>query len=626
MRKKQPRFLPVSMEEARRLGIDEFDVVIVSGDAYVDHPSFPAAVIGRVLWDAGFSVGIIPQPDWRGWADGACDSMVNNYTPAKKRRSTDVYSPGGRPSRPDRAALVYADKLHALFPEVPVVLGGIEASLRRFAHYDYWSDRVRQSVLADAPADILVFGMGEAQVVEIARRISAGLLPGEGRPIPGTVEKVSPAEFEEERYPGLVEIPPYTVVAGDPREYARAFAVHYGEQDPFRGRPVAQRHPKCVIVQNPPAKPLSPQALDAIYELPFAREAHPSYDLPIPALEPVRFSLVSHRGCFGGCSFCAIAHHQGRIIQSRSIESLVREASRLASLRGFSGVIADVGGPTANMYGMRCDRWEKEGTCAERRCTPACMRLHTSHAPFRQLLSRLSAVPGVRKVLVSSGVRHDLLAADGYSILRDLCEYHVPGHLKVAPEHVSPRVLSLMGKPGIGVFLEFCGEFERLQEGKGKKSYILPYFMSGHPGCTVADMIALAEFARDHRIRVEQVQDFTPTPMTVSTCMYHTGLDPFTMEPVHVPRGREKRIQRALLQYWDPRNRALVREALLAAGRGDLVGQSEKCLVDGNGKERVLAREPSDRAPRSPPSGTGGIPPSSRRRSCTRSRGRKSSR
>lgn len=600
MRQRQPRFLPVSVEEGKRLGIDQFDVIIVSGDAYVDHPSFSTAILGRVLWEEGFSVGIIAQPDWRSRDDllslgaprlffavapGNCDSMVNNYTPARKRRSEDVYAPGGKPRRPDRAALVYSDRLHALFPEIPIVLGGIEASLRRFAHYDYWSDRVRQSVLADSPAGILVFGMGEQQVVEIARRLDGRTGWEEGTPIPGTVEKIALSGFEPERYPGLLEIPPYSAVSEDKEAYARAFALHYREQDPVHGRPVAQRHPKCMIVQNPPAPPLSTRALDAIYELPFSREAHPDYDLPVPALEPVRFSLTSHRGCFGGCSFCAITHHQGRIIQSRSIGSLVREARRLFSVRGFSGVITDIGGPTANMYGMVCDRWGSAGACREKQCSPGCPHLNLSHAPVSALLSRLREVPGIRKVFVSSGIRHDLVVADGFSILPQLCGFHVSGHLKVAPEHVSQRVTNIMGKPDISLFLDFKREFEKLQEGRKKRQYLLPYFMSGHPGCTLADMAALAEFMRDHNLRTEQVQDFTPTPMTVSACMYHTGLDPFSLQPVHVPRGREKAIQRALLQYWDPRNRTLVREGLLSAGRRDLIGKGKKCLVGGENKK-----------------------------------------
>lgn len=618
MRKRQPRFLPVSRKEAARLRIDQFDIIIVSGDAYVDHPAFPTALIGRVLWEEGYSVGIIPQPDWKGRDDflalgaprlffavapGNCDSMVNNYTPARKRRSEDVYSPGGKPRRPDRAALVYSDRLHALFPDVPIVLGGIEASLRRFAHYDYWSDRVRQSVLADSPAHLLVFGMGEQQLREIARRLAAGEKMGEMPPIPGTAEKVPLPDLDPERYPGLLEIPSYTAVREDKEAYARAFALHYREQDPLRGRPVMQRHPKCIIVQNPPAPPLPTPVLDAVYKLPFTREAHPAYDQPVPALEPVRFSLTSHRGCFGGCSFCAITHHQGRIVQSRSIESLVREATRLASLRGFSGVITDVGGPTANMYGMGCARWQTAGACPDKRCSPACPSLSVSHSRQKELLARLRQVPGVRKVFIGSGIRHDLLVADSYSLLPDLCAHHVSGHLKLAPEHVSPHVTDLMGKPRADIFTAFVAAFEKIQEGKKKRQYILPYFMSGHPGCTVADMVALAEFMRDHGFRTEQVQDFTPTPMTASTCMYHTGLDPFSLEPVHVPRGREKAVQRALLQYWEPRNQPLVREGLLMAGRADLIGDGRKCLVPavsapGYRKGKGKVTRPAGRSPR----------------------------
>ncbi|MBP1928777.1 putative radical SAM protein YgiQ [Methanolinea mesophila] len=602
MTMEQPSFLPLSIKEAHRLGIDRPDFLIVTGDAYVDHPSFAAALLGRVLWDAGFSVGIISQPDWRTDRDlltfgppelgilvapGNVDSMVNHYTANLKRRNRDVYTAGGHPGkRPDRAAIVYTDRLHAVFPGVPVILGGIEASLRRFAHYDYWSDRVRQSILADAPADLLVFGMGERQVVEIGERLAAGEAAGEIRNIPGTAYRVAINEWKRQIDENIVTIPDFQQVSGDKREYARAFALHYQEQDPFRGRSVAQVHPKTVVIQNPPARPLSTSGLDHLYELPYTRAAHPASREPVPALEPVKFSVTSHRGCFGECAFCALTHHQGRIIQSRSVESLEREVRRIAKLPGFSGVITDVGGPTANMWGARCSRWETAGTCPDRHCSPACGGLVLSHQAQMELLAKLREVPGVRWVFIGSGIRFDLVMADPAPYLEELCRHHVSGHLKVAPEHVSERVLELMNKPDRAVFDRFRARFSAIGSSGKKKQYLLPYFMSGHPGCTIEDMIELAEYIRDHRLYTEQVQDFTPTPMSPSTCMYYTGINPFTMKEVHIPRGREKKIQRAILHYREPANRALVEEGLRGAGREDLIGPGADCLIPGTAKIR----------------------------------------
>ncbi|AGB01282.1 YgiQ family radical SAM protein [Methanoregula formicica] len=610
----QPHFLPMSREEGKRLGIDRFDIILITGDAYVDHPSFGTALIGRTLWDAGFSVGIIAQPDWKSDADftrlgtprlffglssGNVDTMVNNFTPNRKRRSDDVYSPGGVPKRPDRAVIVYANKVRQLFPGIPVVLGGIEASLRRFAHYDYWQDRVRQGILADAPADILAFGMAERQMVEIARRLGAGESVKALRDIRGTAYTMELAEWRSSPPSGIVEIPGFSEVSGSRQAYARAFALHYAEQDPVRGRAVAQPHPKTVIIQNPPALPMGTPELDHIYELPFSREAHPSYKQPVPALEPVRFSVASHRGCFGACSFCALTHHQGRIVQCRSRESLVREVTRMTKIPGFKGIVQDVGGPTANMYGMYCDLWEKAGACRDKQCGPACRTLHASHAAQCDLLMALRNIPAVRKVFISSGIRYDLVEADLGEYLGLICDHHVSGHLKVAPEHISPSVTKLMNKPPQEVFDRFRKQFAHLQEGKAKKQYLVPYFMSGHPGCTVRDMVRLAEYIRDNNLYTEQVQDFTPTPMSVSTCMYYTGLDPFTGKPVHVAKGREKQVQRALLQYREPRNRGLVVEGLVAAGRKDLIGSGQECLVRENtgyssgslGKNRKSAKK-----------------------------------
>jgi uncharacterized radical SAM protein YgiQ len=604
--KKQPPFLPISLQEAEGLGIEQLDVILVSGDAYVDHPSFGAALMGRALWEAGHSVGIISQPDWRrdedftklgapalffGVSSGNVDSMVNNFTPNLKRRSRDVYSPGGRLRRPDRAAIVYAQRVHSLFPRVPLIMGGIEASLRRFAHYDYWSDSVRASILADAPADLVVFGMGEVAIKEIASRLYKGEGLREVRDVAGTAVKEEVGRWKSFPDPDALVIPGFAEVARDKTKYAQAFAMHYREQDPITGRRVVQPHPKTVIVQNPPARPLTTEELDRIYELPFSREAHPSYREPVPALEPVRFSITSHRGCFGSCSFCALAHHQGRIVQSRSADSIVREARRLTGMKGFKGIIQDVGGPTANMYWMSCPVW-REGACRERLCTD-CPFLDRDHARQVELLRRLRGVPGVKKVFLSSGIRHDLLLGDRSGYMAELCRHHVSGHLKVAPEHISKGVLQIMRKPPLQAFEAFRVIFEEASREAGKEQYLLPYLISGHPGCTVKDMVELAEYLRDHGMYTEQVQDFTPTPMTISTAMYYTGLDPFTGRPVHVPRGREKRIQRALLQYRNPRNYALVREGLKMAGREDLIGDCPGCLIPAGppGRERRPVQE-----------------------------------
>ena len=591
--KNQPRFLPMSLKEKEALGIREFDVILVTGDAYIDHPSFGAAVIGRVLWDAGYTVGIIAQPEWKndkefkklgkpglffGVTSGNVDSMVNNYTANLKRRSDDVYSQGRVQHRPDRAAIVYADKLHSIFPDTPIVLGGIEASLRRFAHYDYWSDSVRHSILADAPADMIVFGMGERQVVEIALQLAKGRDIKDLTSIPGTVIRMEISKWRSMDHEGYVELPGFIEVSQDKRIYAEAFMLHYQEQDPIRGRPLAQIHPKTVVIQNEPAMPLRTAELDRVYELPYSRMQHPSYRQAIPALAPVRFSVVSHRGCFAACSFCALTHHQGRIVQSRSMESIVREVKRMTKMADFRGIVQDVGGPTANMYSMHCSRWNTGGACADKICT-MCANLDASHQRQIELLSRLLEIPGVKKVFIGSGIRYDLVRADSSDYLSLLCEHHISGHLKVAPEHVTGSVTEIMHKPPKAVFENFRKRFAAVNKKAGKEQYLLPYFMSGHPGCTIKDMIELAEYIRDNNLYTEQVQDFTPTPMTASTCMYYTGIDPITMKEVHAAKGREKRIQRALMQYKDPGNYRLVYEGLNMAGREDLIGSGWKCLI-----------------------------------------------
>ncbi|MCJ7445235.1 MAG: YgiQ family radical SAM protein [Methanotrichaceae archaeon] len=588
----QPTFLPISEKELSELGIDQLDIVLVSGDAYVDHPSFGVALIGRSLWHAGYRVGIVAQPDWRkdddfielgeprlffGISSGNVDSMVNNYTPNLKRRSRDVYSPGGALYRPDRSVIVYTNKIHALFPNTPMILGGLEASLRRFAHYDYWSDSVRQSILADAPADLLVFGMGELPILDVAKRLDKGEKIQDIVDIPGTVIKEEVRLWKGDRKGDYIMIPDFKEVSSNKKLYAEAFRLHYAEQDPVLGRTIVQPHPKTVVIQNKPARPLSSEELDQIYELPYCREAHPSYGNPVPALEPVKFSITSHRGCFGSCSFCALTHHQGRIVQSRSIESILREARMLTKMKSFKGIIQDVGGPTANMYGMTCSNW-KRGACIDKYCIN-CSSLDKDHKFQVEMLRQLRSIPGVKKVFISSGIRYDLIEEESSEYLEEVCEHHVSGHLKIAPEHVSAEVIKCMHKPPVMVLNTFKRRFDKISKDLGRNQFLLPYFMSGHPGCTITDMIELAEYIRDNRMYTEQVQDFIPTPTTISSTMYYTGIDPFTMEPVYVPRDREKMIQRALIHYRNPKNYSLVKEGLKLAGREDLIGDCPKCLI-----------------------------------------------
>lgn len=592
---KQPRFLPMSPEEGKSLGINEFDVIIISGDAYVDHPSFATAILGRVLWDAGFSVGIVAQPNWNNTdefkklgeprlffaiAPGNVDSMVNHFAPSKKRRKIDQYSEGGVPKRPDRAVIVYSNIIRKLYPESPITIGGIEASLRRLAHYDYWSDSVRQSILADAPADILVYGMGERQIIEIANLLHSGRKIKAITQIRGTCEKISISDWKNQDKSGIIELPDYISVKDSTDDFARAFVMQYQENNPYKGRKIAQRHPKTVIIQNPPAYPLSIEEIDHIYELPFSRGAHPSYRGRIPALETVKFSITSHRGCYGECSFCALSNHQGRIIQSRSCESIIREVRKITRHPDFRGTITDVGGPTANMYMSQCPRWSKSGACSrtERATCIGCPSLAIGEKKYLDLLGDLSEIRGVKHVFISSGIRFDLIGDEEF--LDAVYRNNVSGHLKVAPEHVSESVTRAMNKPSREIFDMFLEMFARVRGKKPKQQFVLPYFMSGHPGCRIIDMIECAEYIRDKKLYTEQVQDFTPTPMTVSTCMYHTGKDPFTGEEIHVPKGREKTIQRAMLHYRDQKNSKLVIEGLEKSGRTDLIGGSPLCLVN----------------------------------------------
>lgn len=621
-------FLPMSPEERKARGWKEFDIVLVTGDAYVDHSSFGTAIIGRALEDAGFRVGIIAQPRWDNLEDfkklgkpklffsisaGNTDSIVSNLTPGLKPRDKDVYSPGGKIGlRPNRAVIIYSNRIKEAFPKVPIVLGGIEASLRRFAHYDNLSDKVRQSILADAPADLIIYGMAELQIVEIARRLQRGEDIKNIKDIPGTVWKMEVKtwkkfkyneekkgnqtdktqdvceEKDEEAYEkaaeffkDYVEISSYSEVSQNKTAFAKAFRIYFLEQNPITGKSIVQPHPKTVIVQNRPMRLLTDAEMDHVYELPFIGETHPSYREPVPALEMVKFSLTTHRGCFGGCAFCAITQHQGRMIASRNIESVLREAKKITEKPDFKGIINGVGGPSANMYGMECKTWEKRGACLNKACLypRICPALDTSHKKIIELMRRLRELPGVKQVFTGYGVRYDL-ALEDKDYLKELCAYHISGQLRIAPEHFSKQVTNAMFKPGKEVYEKFAEKFTALNRKYGKEQYIVNYLMSGHPGCTLEDMIKMAEYVRDHGGYTEQVQDFTPTPMTIATCMYYTGLDPFTGKKVYVARDKkEKAMQRALMHYRSPANYELVYEALGKAGRLDLIGNAQNCLI-----------------------------------------------
>ena len=590
-------FLPVSRQDLERCGWRELDFVLISGDAYIDHPSFGAALIARLLESRGYCTGIIPQPDWRKVEDfrrlgrprlaflitaGNLDSMVSNYSVSRHRRRRDGYSPGGRPGlRPDRATIVYTVSAKQAYKNVPVILGGLEASLRRLSHYDYWSDSVRRSVLLDAKADLLVYGMGERAILAVAEMLAEGTPVGEITTVPGTVFRRSNLDALD----SYTLLPTFEEVRADKRAFAVSFRLQSENCDPITAKICVEPNGDGYLVQNPPGPPLSQSELDVLYELPYTRDVHPVYlsEGGVKAIEEVRFSLVSSRGCFGGCSFCSLSFHQGRIVQARSHASLLREAERLTRLPGFKGYIHDVGGPTANFRIPACNDQLQRGSCRNRQCLfPApCRNLEVSHRDYLVLLRRLRQVRGVKKVFVRSGVRYDYLLADpDPSFFRELCEYHISGQLKVAPEHVSAHVLDLMGKPGIEVFERFKKKYEEINRGLGKRQYLVPYFISSHPGADLRAAVELAEYLRDTGFIPEQVQDFYPTPGTLSTCMYWTGLDPRTMEAVYVAQGqREKAMQRALIQFRDPKNRRLVSQALIMAGRKDLIGYTARCLI-----------------------------------------------
>ena len=596
-------FLPITKADMNERGWPEADVVVVTGDAYVDHPSFGAAIISRVLEAEGHRVCILSQP--RSAADftrfgrprlgffitgGNIDSMVAHYTAAKRKRSDDAYTAGGRAgARPDRAVIVYCRQAREAYPDVPQIIGGLEASLRRFAHYDYWDNAVRPSVLMDSGADLLVFGMGETQNVEIARRLANGEKAESITDIRGTCFRIPVREYTPRP---CAECPSYEQVKADTpegkRQYAISCRIQQDEQDAVRGKTVIQRHGGYIVVQNPPMPPLSTEAFDAVYELPYMRAYHPAYEAAggVPGIEEVQYSIIHNRGCFGACNFCSLAYHQGRQITCRSEDSVVREAELLTRMPGFKGYIHDVGGPTANFRRPSCRGQLTKGLCKGKKClAPSpCPALEADHSEYLHLLRRLRRLPGVKKVFIRSGIRFDYLLADkDESFFKELVEHHVSGQLKVAPEHCAAPVLKCMGKPPVETYRRFQKRFYELTKSMGKKQYLVPYLMSSHPGSTMREAIELAVFLKKEGLHPEQVQDFYPTPGTVSTCMFYTGLDPYTLQPVYVPRTpREKAEQRALLQYFRPENRQLVLDALRKAGRTDLIGTGPGCLVADN--------------------------------------------
>lgn len=591
-------FLPITREEMKERGWDQVDFVYVSGDAYVDHPSFGHAIITRLLESRGYRVGIIAQPDWRkpesvqvfgeprlGFlvSAGNMDSMVNHYSVSKKRRKTDAYTPGGEMGkRPDYACVVYGNLIRQTYKKTPIILGGIEASLRRMAHYDYWSDKLKRSVLLDSGADVISYGMGEHSIVELAEALDAGIPVEDITYIAGTVVKTKSLDsiYDAEILPSFEDL------KADKMNYARSFYTQYLNTDAFNGKRLVEPYSEHLyVVQNPPAAPLTQMEMDDVYSLPYQRTYHPSYEAKggVPAIKEIKFSLISNRGCFGGCSFCALTFHQGRIVQVRSHESLIEEAKEITKDKDFKGYIHDVGGPTANFRHPSCKKQMEHGVCKTRQCLfpSPCKNLDADHRDYVSLLRKLRDIPKVKKVFIRSGIRFDYLLADKkQEFLRELCEYHVSGQLKVAPEHVAGPVLSLMGKPGHKIYEEFTRQFYKMNEKIGKEQYLVPYLMSSHPGSTLKEAVELAEYCRDLGYMPEQVQDFYPTPSTLSTCMYYTGVDPRTMQKVYVPKSpHEKAMQRALIQYRNPELYDLVIEALHKAGRADLIGFGPKCLV-----------------------------------------------
>ena len=602
--KNNNQFLPVSKADMEARGIDQLDFVFVTGDAYVDHPSFAAAVVSRVLENAGFTVGIIAQPNYQdveafrilgkprlGFLvnSGNIDSMVAHYTAAKKPRREDAYSPGGKAGlRPDRALLVYSSMVKAAHKDVPVIIGGIEASLRRFAHYDYWQDKVRRSILLDSKADLLIYGMGEAQIVEIAKYLDYGSNVKNITGVRGTCYLTSSID----NLKSAIETPEFKEVVANKHAYNEAFKIQYLEMDAVRGKTVVQKHAKRYLVQNPPAFPLTQKEMDAIYDLPYARDYHPMYKVAggVPAIKDVKFSLISGRGCFGSCNFCALTFHQGRTVQNRSHASIIREAQALTELTDFKGYINDVGGPTANFRNRACTKQIKHGTCKNKECLfpRPCKQLEVDHADYLGLLRKLRSIDGVKKVFIRSGLRYDYLLYDQDStFFNELVEHHISGQLKVAPEHITPAVLKQMGKPAREVYDSFVKEYKQINKKLDKNQYIVPYLMSSHPGSDLKAAIELALYIKKWGYKPEQVQDFYPTPGSLSTAVYYTGMNPLTGESVYVPKSaKEKQMQRALLQFSDPKNYRIVKQALLQADREDLIGQTPECLIGYRPKRR----------------------------------------
>ena len=605
--------LPATRAEMQARGWDEVDVVFVSGDAYVDHPSFANGLLARLLEAAGFRVAVLAQPDWRTcepWrefgrpricfavAAGNMDSMINHYTANRKVRNDDAYSPGGQIGRrPDRATLAYCQRSREAYPGVPVVAGGVEASLRRIAHYDYWSDTVRRSILLDAKADLVAFGMGERTILEIARGLAAGKSVKELRDLRGVAYRLGASEPPPTGpgpcCPDTIELPAYEAVVADKLAFCELTRIAHLETNPHNARRLVQRHDREAVVVNPPALPLEEHEMDEVYGLPFTRRPHPSYgNARIPAFEVVETSVQIMRGCFGGCTFCSITAHEGRIIQSRSKESIVSEIKLLAAQPGFKGTVSDIGGPTANMYQMKCTRPEVEAKCRRLSCVhpTVCKLLGTDHGPLKEVMREARSVAGVKRVLVASGVRMDLARKDP-EYLQELAAHHVGGHLKVAPEHTDPEVLRLMKKPSADDYVEFDKEFQAASRRVGKKQYTVPYFIASHPGSGVEEMIELAVFLKQNSYKPDQVQDFIPSPFDIAACMYHTGLDPMTKEPVKVTKGlKDRRMQRALLQFFKPENWFEVRRALLESGREDLIGGGCDCLIPAQPPQEALDR------------------------------------
>ncbi len=591
-------FLPVCRKDMEERGWDAVDFAYVIGDAYVDHPSFGPAIISRILEANGYRVGIISQPDWKdntsimeygepklGFliSGGNMDSMVNHYSVSKKRRKTDAFTPGGvMGKRPDYATIVYGNLIRQVYKKTPVIIGGIEASLRRLAHYDYWSNHLKRSILLDSGADLISYGMGERSIVEIADALKSGIAVGDITFIDGTVYKAKNLSSVYD----AVTLPSYEELKKDKLNYARSFYVQYCNTDPFSGKRLVESYSDHLyVVQNPPAKPLSQPEMDRVYSFPYMRTYHPSYEAAggVPAIEEVKYSLISNRGCFGGCNFCALTFHQGRIIQTRSHESLLAEANQFIWDKDFKGYIHDVGGPTANFRAPSCEKQLQYGVCKEKQCLfpKPCRNLKVDHKDYLKLLRKLRELPNVKKVFIRSGIRFDYLMADkDDTFFRELCEHHVSGQLKVAPEHISDAVLQKMGKPENRVYEAFTEKYKKINQKLGKNQFLVPYLMSSHPGSTMKEAVELAEYLRDLGYMPEQVQDFYPTPSTISTCMYYTGVDPRTMEKVYVPvNPHEKAMQRALIQYRNPKNYDLVMEALKKAGRMDLVGYDRHCLI-----------------------------------------------